>query len=169
MAILGLGSVLMGDDAAGPFFVRSFEAAWELPDQVTVEDLGTPGPELVNYLTGLARLIVVDAVRATGEPGELRIYGKKELLRHDLAAGRTAHDPSLHSALLAADLAGEAPREVVLIGVIPARVELHAGLSQAVARSMSRIERAVLDQLEAWDLAPRPRVPPRAADLWWLA
>jgi hydrogenase maturation protease len=167
-AVFGLGSVLMGDDALGPYFARTFDAAWELPDTVSIEDLGTPGPELCNYLSGLDALIVIDAIRAPGEPGELRFYEKDELLRHDLSAGRTAHDPSLHSALIAARLTGDAPDQILLVGVIPAKVELNAGLSEPVAQSMPRIERAVVEQLEAWGIEPRRRRPARQPDLWWL-
>ncbi len=167
-AIVGLGSVLMGDDGIGPYFARRFEAAWRFPEGVSVEDLGTPGPELANYLSGLRALLVIDAVRQAGEPGELRVYRKQQLLRHDASAGRSAHDPGLNSALLAAELIGNAPDEVTLIGVIPARIELHAGLSSTVITAMPEVELAVLGELESWGIVPERRTEPRTPDFWWL-
>lgn len=168
MAIVGIGSVLMGDDGAGPHFVRSFDAAWELPEGVSVEDLGTPGPEFSYYLSGLHALLVVDAIRAAGEPGEIRVYSKQQILRHDVSAGRSAHDPSLHSALLAAEFTGMAPDHVALVGVIPARIELHAGLSSTVSASMPEIEFEVLRELRNWGIEPLRRSEPRKPDLWWI-
>ncbi len=167
-AIVGIGSVLMGDDAIGPHFARCFEAVWQTPAGVSVEDLGTPGPELSNYLSDLRALLVVDAVREAGEPGELRIYRKQQILRHGAGAGRSAHDPGLNSALLAAELLGNAPDEVTLVGVIPARIELHAGLSSTVSAALPEVELAVLDELANWGIVPERRPEPRTPDLWWL-
>lgn len=51
-AIVGVGSVLMGDDAAGPYLVRLLEARYELPPEVTLLDAGTPGPGFEDLLRG---------------------------------------------------------------------------------------------------------------------
>ncbi len=131
-------------------------------------DLGTPGPELYNYLVGHRYLLVIDAVRAGGEPGEVCRYDKQQILNRDGCDGRSAHDPCLHGALLAAELNGKAPAQVVLIGVVPARVELHAGLSPAVSDAIPDVECAVLRQLEEWGIEPRRCPEPDSPDLWWL-
>lgn len=157
----------MGDDAAGPFFVRTFDSRWELPDHVSVEDLGTPGPELAHYLMGLDALIVVDAVRAEGPPGELRIYRREEILHHAPVPQRSAHDPSLRGALWAADLAGQAPTDVVLVGVIPERIELHTGLSAIVRGAMSALEASVLEELARLGIRASARIPPADPEIWW--
>ncbi len=158
----------MADDGVGPYFARGFEAAWQMPAGVTVQDLGTPGPELSTYFSGLQALLVVDAVREAGEPGQLRVYRKQQILRHNASAGRSAHDPNLNSALLAAELIGNAPEKVTLIGVIPARVELHAGLSPTVLAVLPEVELAAIDELANWGIIPERRLEPRTPDFWWL-
>ena len=55
----------------------------DLPDEVEVEDLGTPGLDLHPHLAGHAALIIVDTVRAKAPPGTLRRY-RAELLRGEL-------------------------------------------------------------------------------------
>ena len=49
-AVLGLGNVLMKDDALGPYVIRRLLASWRFPPDVAVEDLGTPGRDLQPYL-----------------------------------------------------------------------------------------------------------------------
>ncbi|HSL82611.1 MAG TPA: hydrogenase maturation protease, partial [Thermoanaerobaculia bacterium] len=67
IGILGLGSVLMGDDAVGPYAVELLTARWTLPPEVSALDAGTPGPDLADYLVDLDAAIVVDTVRVPGE------------------------------------------------------------------------------------------------------
>ena len=45
-AVLGLGNVLMGDDALGPWVIQHLLTQWEVPPSVRVQDLGTPGLDL---------------------------------------------------------------------------------------------------------------------------
>jgi len=80
VAVIGLGNVLMGDDALGPYAVRVLQAGWEFPPGVSVTDAGTPGLDLTPYILGVEALIVVDTVKADAPPGTLRLYRKDELL-----------------------------------------------------------------------------------------
>lgn len=68
VAVLGLGNVLMGDDALGPYAVRLLEARYELPGRVPVLDIGTPGLDLVPYFEGVDALVLVDTVRSEAPP-----------------------------------------------------------------------------------------------------
>jgi hydrogenase maturation protease len=80
VAVVGLGNVLIGDDAFGPYVVRLFEARYEAGSDVVALDLGTPGLDLAPHLEGLEALIVVDTVSSDGPPGTLELYGKDDLL-----------------------------------------------------------------------------------------
>jgi len=92
VGVFGLGNVLMGDDALGPTVIAHLVAGFDFPPEVHVEDLGTPGLDLHPHLAGLDALILIDVVKAEGEPGELRLYGKEEILRH--APGPRGRDPA---------------------------------------------------------------------------
>jgi hydrogenase maturation protease len=69
VAVLGMGNVLMGDDAAGPYVIETLHARYEFGPDVTVLDLGTPGLDLAPYIFGLETLILVDTVQTGGSPG----------------------------------------------------------------------------------------------------
>src|SRR4051794_16128547 len=115
-AILGLGSVLMGDDAAGPHVLRRLEAEDELPPEVELLDLGTPRPGPPYMGEGLDGLIVIDTTRGPGEPGDLHTPRREEILAGQGPPDRLSpHDPSLRGALVAASLLGRSPESVLLI------------------------------------------------------
>ena len=166
--VLGLGSVLMGDDAIGPWTVRLLEAGYELPPEVTLVDLGTPGPELAHYVSGLDALVVIDTVRhskfAAGTVVEIR---DEEIRKHTPAPRLSPHDPNLRDALLASELLGGAPRRMVLFGVVPERVELGTGLTPTVAAALPRLVQAVLDELASLRVPARPLAQPTEPAVWW--
>lgn len=170
VAVLGLGSVLMGDDAAGPHVLRHLEAGWELPPEVELLDLGTPGPELAHVIEGLDALIVVDTARSRdGAPGDVLHLRRDEILRGPAPERLSPHDPSLRGALAAADLLGTAPREVLLVGIVPAEVSLGLALSPAVENALPRAAEAVAAELERLGFPCPRRAEPRAPRAWWEA
>ncbi len=168
VAIFGLGNILMGDDALGPHVIAHLCAGYEFPPGVIVEDLGTPGLDLHPHLAGHDVLILVDVVKSQGEPGELRLYRKDEILKHAIGPRVSPHDPGVKEALLGLQFAGEDPAEVLLVGVIPAVVsDLEVGLSAAVRSAIGAAEAAVLAELDRLGLAAVPRRPPLEPNIWW--
>ncbi len=167
VAVIGIGNVLTGDDAVGPHVVRVVEARYALPPDVQVIDAGTPGYDLTAFLAGLDAAILVDAVRAKGAPGELRVYGKAELLTRKPILAVSPHEPGVREALLNADFMGVTPPVVRLVGVVPARTETGIGLSPEVRAAIPAAVEAVAAELAALGVPLPERVPPREPDLWW--
>ena len=50
VAVIGIGNVLMGDDAAGPTAVKLLEAGWEFSPEVEVIEGGTPGLDIASLV-----------------------------------------------------------------------------------------------------------------------
>ncbi len=167
IAVIGIGNVLTGDDAVGPTVVRLFEAAHELPPGVEVVDAGTPGLDLTAYLAGLDAIVLVDAVKANGAPGELRVYSKAELLRKAPIVATSPHEPGVREALLHAEFQGVAPPVARLVGIVPEQVETGIRLSAAVRAALPRAVEQVAAELAALGAPARRRDPPLAPDLWW--
>jgi hydrogenase maturation protease len=166
-AVLGLGSILMGDDAAGPYALRLLEAEIELPPEIEILDLGTPGPELAHRLEGLDALIVVDTLRAAGAPGEIHLLRRDDVLRGKLPDRLSPHDPSLRGALVAADLLGHGPRDVLLVGILPEAVSLGLHLTPPVRAALPAALAAVIEELERLGFTVPRRAEPREPDVWW--
>ena len=68
IAVVGLGNVLMRDDALGPTAISLLVSRYDFAPGVAVEDLGTPGLDLHPHLDGLDVVIIVDTV-LTNEKG----------------------------------------------------------------------------------------------------
>jgi len=170
ICLLGIGNVLMGDDALGPYVIESLRANWVFSPEVAVLDAGTPGLDLTAILLdGFEAVVVVDAIHARGEPGEVRTYRRADLLAGPLPATRGAHDPPLREALLRLELLGRGPREAVLVGAIPATVATGVGLSERLARAVPAVEQQVLRELLRLDAWIAPRLHEFAATPWWEA
>jgi hydrogenase maturation protease len=142
--VLGLGNVLMGDDALGPWVIHRLEATYVFPPEVEVVDVGTPGLDLVPYVAGPCGIILVDTVHVMGaEPGTIRIFDRDALVKFGPKPRLSPHDPGVTDAILAVEMAGEAPAFVTLVGVVPDSVKAGVGLTpplqDAVARAADEI------------------------------
>jgi hydrogenase maturation protease len=167
MLVLGLGNVLMGDDAFGPSVIEALNAGFEFPPDVDVMDGGTPGLNLAPVLMDRGALIVVDTVSAEGRPGELRFYRKPDLLRHPSGPRHGPHEPALGDLLAGLELAGCGPAEVYLVGAIPKRVGGGVHMSEPLRAAVPGAVRAVVDELDRLGLPARPKPQPAQAGAWW--
>ena len=165
--VLGLGNVLMGDDALGPWVVEALSAGWDFPEGVSVVDVGTPGLDLTPFLADADTVILVDTVKSVAPPGTLLVYGRRELAGRAPLPRVSPHDPGLTEALFTLELAGAAPRDVVLVGVVPERVEMGVALSPAVRASIDAAAGEVVRRLSQMGLPPRPRALATPAAPWW--
>jgi hydrogenase maturation protease len=137
-AIYGIGNILLGDDGIGPAVVNYLFANNILSDDVTLEDLGTPSLDLPNYLTGFDRVVFIDAVAVDAPPGTIRLFSRDEIIAAAPGIRISPHEPSINDALIVLDFAGGAPREVVLIGIVPHTLENGMNLSPAVGKAIPR-------------------------------
>jgi hydrogenase maturation protease len=156
-AVLALGNVLMGDDGLGPAVVAWLRARHDIPDEVALLDLGTPGLALTTHLEPYHGMILVDAVRGPRAPGRLVVLRGTAAIAGCSAERSGAHESGVAHALAASALLGTEPGEVVLIGAVPDRLEPGTDLSPALLRAAPRVGAAVAAQLARWGIALRPR------------
>lgn len=166
--LLGMGSVLMRDDAFGPYALQVLLAKYAFPPQVRAQDLGTPGLHLAPLMEDLEAVIVLDTVKAEGVPGEVRLYRRDALMRLPAGPRTSPHDPGLHETLLTLEMADRCPREFLLVGVIPERVQAGTSISACMKAALPAVEGAVLDELSRLGHQVEKRVPEAQPDFWWL-
>jgi hydrogenase maturation protease len=167
VAVIGIGNVLTGDDAVGPHVVKVLEARYVLPPEVHVLDAGTPGYDLTSFLADAEAVVLVDAVKAKGGPGEILVYDKGGLLKKAPPLAMSPHEPGVREALMNAEFMGVAPKVVRLVGVIPGSVATGIGLSEAVRAAVPLAVARVVRELEALGVRAVERTPPGTPDLWW--
>lgn len=157
----------MSDDGLGPAALRAFARHYAVGANVVVADLGTPGLDLSPWLADAERVILIDTVNAPLPPGSLRIYTKADLLRKAADVRVSPHDPGVKETLLALEFAGRAPRDITLIGVVPAVTTMGLELSPAVEAAIAPAVAAVAAALAAAGLEAVPRTEPLVDSPWW--
>ena len=167
VCLMGIGNVLMGDDALGPFVIECLDANWRFPREVTMVDAGTPGLDLTLFLEGFDALIAIDALKLDGRPGTVRSFRGPQLLAGALPVVMSPHEPTLREALMRLQLLGRGPREVLLVGAIPKTVSTGAALSKVLRLAVPEIEARVVAELTRLGAAPARRRVPLDPDFWW--
>lgn len=165
--VIGLGNVLMSDDGFGPYVVRLIDAYYVMPRDVQVLDVGTPGLDLIPYVCDVDVLIVVDTVHADGEPGQVRVFRTEDILADAVQPRLGPHDPGVKEALLTAAVAGAAPREVLLVGVIPQSIQMGVELSGPVRGALAPTVAWVVTELTTRGVGPQLRAVPGRPAIWW--
>lgn len=70
VAVVGCGSIVRGDDGVGVAAVHAL-AREPVPPHVRLVDAGTGGMDVLFHIEGVRKVIVLDAVRGAGRPGEI--------------------------------------------------------------------------------------------------
>ncbi|HXK01286.1 MAG TPA: hydrogenase maturation protease [Verrucomicrobiae bacterium] len=167
--VIGLGNVLLGDDGFGPWAVEMFRCRYECGPNVEILDLGTPGLDLAPYLYGRDLVVIADAVQAREQPGTLRIYFEAALLARPGLIRTSAHDPGVQESLAQLRLAGHAPSELIILGVVPESSGLGTGLSLPVLRNSGVAVDNLARLLRERGIDCRSRPTPIQPNFWWLS
>jgi hydrogenase maturation protease len=147
IAVIGLGNLLLGDDGFGPTVIELLRAGWQFPECVDLIDAGTPGLALTTYVLDREAVILIDAVAAHGESGELRLYRGAELQRIPMKPRVSPHDPAVGEALAIAEFAGLDLHRVLLVGAIPQSTAAGVGLTDAMRSAADAAAAIVVQEL----------------------
>ncbi|APG87078.1 hydrogenase expression/formation protein HupD (plasmid) [Sinorhizobium americanum] len=125
--MLGIGNILWADEGFGVRAVEAFHKAYEVPANVTVLDGGTQGLYLVQFINEHDRLIVFDAIDYGLVPGTMKVVEDDEVPKFTGAKKVSLHQTGFQEVLSAADLMGQYPERLTLIGCQPLDLENWGG------------------------------------------
>jgi len=140
--VLGIGNILLRDEGIGCHVVHALEEI-PLPD-VEIIDGGTC-PDVVQSLEDVSRLIVVDAARGGGMPGQIYRFHLDEIAIEPKSF-LSIHDMGLVENLMLMRLL-HGMDDTVIIGVEPKEIEWGLELSRELQDKIPRIIEAVLAEL----------------------
>jgi len=144
--VLGVGNLLLRDEGVGIHAIRALLDDYFIPEGVEVIDGGTAGMELLSFLVGVHRVILLDAVKAGGLPGSL-IRLEDEEIPTFFRRKWSPHQVGLADVLAVLKLTGERPCHITLWGIEPARMELGLELSESVFPQVSVLVERVVEEL----------------------
>lgn len=153
--VLGIGNLVMSDDAIGVLVAQQLQQRYVFPENVEVMDGGTLGLDLLPKLENVTNLIMIDAVETGREAGTcVRLCGEE--LPIALLTKVSPHQMGLKDLLAVSDLMGHSPKEMVLIGVQPESIEMTVGLTPKIEAKLETLICNVLTELDNWEIKATP-------------
>jgi hydrogenase maturation protease len=142
--VIGVGNLLLKDEGIGIHAVKALQET-DLPQHVNLIDGGT-SPDLIACTRAGDKLIIIDAARAGGEPGDIYRFRPE-----DLSEGRqmltSAHEMGVVENLKIMSLTGSAPRETIIIGIEPGEIDFGTELSPRLRERLPQIVEVVLREM----------------------
>jgi hydrogenase maturation protease len=125
--ILGIGNVLWADEGFGVRAVETLHRHYEFPDNVTVMDGGTQGLYLLQYVQEADILVVFDAIDYGLEPGTMKLIEGDAVPSFLGAKKMSLHQTGFQEVLATAEMLGDYPQHLLLVGVQPVELEDYGG------------------------------------------
>lgn len=151
--VLGVGNVILADEGVGVRVVEALERDYTVPEGVTIIDAGTSGMEMLDDLSHLDFLLIVDAIAAGKAPGEL-VQLRGDAVPVFFRRNLSPHGIGLSDVLAALEFLGAEPKETVILGVQPTSLDLSTELTPAIAARVPELVAQVVDELTQRGLAP---------------
>jgi len=143
VVIVGVGSELRGDDAAGLEVVRRLKRILTSPQVMLVE--GGAAPE--NFTTKIKRfnpthIVFIDAADIGGEPGSVTLIAPERIVG-------SAFTHRLPLSFLADYLKTQINARILVIGIQPENLKFSDKISQRVEKAIKELESAIKKSISA--------------------
>ena len=143
VVIVGVGSELRGDDAAGLEVVRRLKRILTSPQVMLVE--GGAAPE--NFTTKIKRfnpthIVFIDAADIVGEPGSVTLIAPERIVG-------SAFTHRLPLSFLADYLKTQINARILVIGIQPENLKFSDKISQRVEKAIKELESAIKKSISA--------------------
>ncbi len=141
VAIIGIGNILMGDEGVG---IAVIEELRKMKINADIYDCGTMGIDILNTIMGYDKVIVVDAVKGFGNPGDVvkirpeEIKGKGRIV--------SMHDVDFSFLIKIVEGLMDLP-EIVIVGIEVERIGEGMVLSETVRKAIPKAVEVVLKEL----------------------
>jgi hydrogenase maturation protease len=145
--ILGVGCTLYTDEGFGVRVIERLDEQYWFPEHVSVVDGGVLGTNLLGVISMADHLIVVDAIRHKGNPGDLyRLYGDDIPKR--IRAKNSIHQVDFLEALTLCTALDKVP-DTVIVGVEPEDIDTCSiEMSPVIQDQIGPVIQMVLKELD---------------------
>ncbi len=161
ICVLGIGNLLWADEGFGVRCVEALQQRHEFAPQVSLVDGGTQGLYLIQHVQSADRLLIFDAIDYGLAPGTLKLVRDDAVPRFMGAKKMSLHQTGFQEVLSLAQLTGQYPSQVLLIGCQPQELEDYGGsLRPVVKAAMEEALALGVAQIARWGGQPVPRLRP---------
>lgn len=139
---------MINDDAAGLRALYSLRERYPQRSDLQLIDGGTLGLDLLHFVSWADKLLLMNAVDIGAEPGSVALLEGDDI-DPVLAAKVSPHQIGLSDLLATAELMGDRPREVTLLGIQYASIPMEMTLSPAVTAGLPKMVAAASQIIDA--------------------
>jgi hydrogenase maturation protease len=125
--ILGIGNVLWADEGFGIRCVEELNRQFVFPENVSLMDGGTQGIYLVQHVQACDILVVFDAIDYGLEGGKMKLIKDADVPNFMGAKKMSLHQTGFQEVLSTAELLGDYPEKILLVGVQPVELDDFGG------------------------------------------
>lgn len=161
VSIIGLGNILMTDEGVGVHVVNEFEQRYTVPGYVEIVDGGAAGLDLIPFIEGREKVLMVDAVNFDREPGFI------DLLENDAIPIRLTQKASMHhlglmDVLCIVRMSGNVPKDLCIIGIQPKSLELGLDMTPEIWDKKDALIARMAAKLQEWNIPCALRSPQKS-------
>ncbi len=164
IAVLGLGNLMRTDDAVGMLALQRLRADARFPQSIPLIEGGTLGLDLLYPLDGFTHVLALDAIDAGAQPGTVLRYEGDAIA--DLPVSKSVHLLGFSDLIGSMRLIGNAPAQLVVLGIQPRTIGWGTELTSPVQASLELLLEHAIAQVGQWSeigadepVLPQPEVP----------
>lgn len=155
VTVLGVGNILLQDEGFGVRVIEEMTRRFSFPSYVQVLDGGTLGMELMRFIDGTEKLILVDAIAGGKDPGTLYEF-KNEQVKAYFKEKVSAHELGIQDVLAVLEVLEKPIAEMVVLGVQPESLDVSLELTPLTASRIDSVIEKIVAQLQTWQVEVIP-------------
>ena len=146
---------MLTDEGFGVHVVNQLREDYVFNPPITILDGGTMGMELLTYMRGMTKLVLVDAIHGGEAPGTVYEFPHEEM-NHYFTEAISVHEVGMQDILRIRALQEDPLEDAVVIGVEPESLELGLTLSETTQAAVEDVKGRVLAVLSSWNITSTP-------------
>ena len=149
VTVLGIGNTILSDEGFGVRVVEFLQKKYAFPDNVQLVDGGTLGVELIHFVAGTSKLLIIDSIDGGCEAGKIFHLRDDEILKH-FTQKISAHEVGIQDILTMLDITDKKIPCVELIGAQPFSLDAGVNLTPQMQKLLLTFAEKALNILTEW-------------------
>lgn len=151
ITVLGVGNTILSDEGFGVRVVEYLQKNYTFPQNVQLVDGGTLGVELMHFIVGTQKLLIIDSINGGVEAGRIFHLRDDEIFRH-FTQKISAHEVGIQDVLTMLEITGKKIPRVELIGAQPYSLEAGTELTPQMKKLLPVFATKALEILQGWNV-----------------
>ena len=151
ITVLGIGNTILSDEGFGVRVVEFLQSNYEFPENVQLLDGGTLGVELMHFVVGTSKLLIIDSIDG-GVAGGEKFHLRDDEIKKHFTQKISVHEVGLQDILTILEVTGKKIPVTELLGVQPYKIEVGTELTPEMKKFVPIFAEEVLKILSKWSV-----------------